>query len=87
MKRFVNLPCFLLLSYTTKVLITGASIGDAIGLIALSTLAGWWFYLDENREPDINEKAKADVLKLAQELDLIKSSLSSLKLVNTFGKR
>ena len=82
MKRFINLPCILLSILTLKVLFTGTSIGDAIGLFALGSLSGFWFYLEENREEPINEQCKKDILTLAKEIDTVKAALNSVKLAN-----
>lgn len=74
-----NLPLIALLLFTGRLVVFGASLGDAIVVTALSTLCGATAYLKSHKTPDINGDLKS-------ELDSMKSALASIKLGKSLGR-
>lgn len=87
MKSFLNLPTLLLFSFLVRTLIFGADFGNALALLALSGLYGFYLFLEVNKQPDINEQTKKDMVQLKNELELVKSALNSVKLGIGFNGR
>lgn len=77
----------LLSSIVIRVLIFGASIDEAIGIIALSSLYGFYLYIQSSKEEPINDIIKAEFEVLKQELKTTKDSVSSLKMGQGLIKR
>lgn len=71
----INFPSFLLSTYTIRLLITGASIGDSIALIGLLGLYGFTYFLQDKKEVPVNDIVKKDLETLAKEVMIIKNSL------------
>lgn len=75
----INYSVALLCLLVGKVLITGASIGDAIAIAALAGLYGFTYYVESKREIPINDQIKS-------ELEQMRSSINGLKISKTFQK-
>lgn len=71
------LMCFMAL--VARMLVCGASIGDALTATAAVALHGFQLYLQskEAKKPD-------ESIMLREELDQLKSAVSALKLVRTY---
>ncbi len=72
MKKYNNLPTVILLAFASRMVITGASIGDSITMLALSGLFGFYHFIESNREPIVNKEIK-------DRLDTLKKSHSNVK--------
>ena len=78
------LPQVLLSSLLIKCLITGSSIGDALGLIGLASLVGFNLYLDVKREIPVNKEIKDRLLELEESVRETKSKVSAIVLSSPF---
>lgn len=72
----------LLVSFLIKLLITGASIGDSLVIIALAGLFAFCHYLESKKEEPINTQVKIELTKVKEELAEVKSGLTAFKLSN-----
>lgn len=74
-----NLPLIALLMFTGRLVVLGASLGDAIVVVALSALCGATAFAKSKIVPDVNGDLKA-------ELDNIKTTIAAIKLGRTLGR-
>lgn len=81
------LPAILLSAYIVRLLLVGASIGEALVIISLSSLLGLKMYLEDNKEEPINDEIKKQITQLNEELKTIKDSVASIKLGVHFNKK
>lgn len=75
----INYSVVLLCLLVGKVLITGASIGDAVAISALSALYGFIYYTEANKAVVVNEDIKQDIEQL-------KSNVNALKIAKTMQR-
>jgi len=77
-----NFPILILSLFLLRLLITGASIGDAIALIALSGIYGFFKYLEHMKQPDINAEVKAQLEQVKADMSEVKNVVNTMKLGN-----
>lgn len=86
MLKSINFPLIALSLLSLRAVIFSASIGDAIGIVALSGVVCFTNYLKhvkiEDPTKDIREALAESQLKIEE----IKSTVNSLKLARTYGK-
>jgi uncharacterized membrane protein YfbV (UPF0208 family) len=80
------LPSILLVSFLIRLLVTGASIGDAIVIIALSALFAGWYWLETKKEPVPNAEIKNKIVELEEQLKLTKDKINSVALASSFKR-
>ena len=73
--------CILLL----RIIIFGASFGDALAFLGICATHSYLFYLNNKKEIPINQEVKEEISQMRQEHLELKSQLNSLKLGNVFG--
>lgn len=82
-KKHLNFPTLILGIFILRLLITGAGIGDAIVILALSLLYGGWVYLDSKKEIPVNIEIinKIDTIETNNiiKITTLESELKSLK--------
>lgn len=78
-----NIQIVLLVAFTARLVVFGASIGDALALFALAGLFGFNQWLNSNKEEPVNEKVKADITELKTQV----SNLGSALQLKTLTKR
>jgi len=78
MDKYLPLPFFLLLSFLVRLLFTGANIGEAIVIIALSCLYGFFHFLHNKKEPEVNKDLKNRLVEMEEQHKLLKDKVSSL---------
>ncbi len=81
MEKFISLGAVLV--FGLRLVIKGASIGDAGALAALCALYGFSLYLETKKQQPINDSFKAEV---RLELEQIKTSMNGLKISKAFGR-
>lgn len=67
------------LIFATRLVILGASIGDAVALIGLCALYAYTLYLDSNKEEPINDQIKSEVEQL-------RNAVNALKVAKSLGR-
>jgi len=80
MSKYLNLPSFLLSFFLIRLLITGCGIGDSIALVALSSLYGFYCYLDSRKEPELNKDYKDRLLALEEQIKTTREKVNSITL-------
>lgn len=86
LKSLSYLPIFLLLAFVIRLLFLGASVGDAIALLSLSGLYGYYLYLENNKEEPINEQTKKQLEQMNLDLREMKSTIQAIKLGNSYKR-
>ena len=66
LNKIKDLSQILLSCFVIRLLVTGATVGDALVIIALSTLYGVYHYLEVKKVPEVN-KDILDRLALVEE--------------------
>jgi hypothetical protein len=79
-------PHFLLFSLLIRILIVGASLGEAIIMLVFGSIYAGHEYLDHIREPEANKAIKDDLAALKESHESLKNKVSSVTLANTFRK-
>lgn len=77
MKQYIPMSAFCLFLF--RLLYTGASIGDALALLTLAALYGWYLYLEAKTPIE-------DYSKLSKEIDQLKGNINSLKMGATLRR-
>jgi hypothetical protein len=78
--KITHLGQILLSSFLVRLLITGASIGDALALMGLGAVYGIHIYLDAKKIPDPNIEHKARIDSLENKIQLLESKLGVMTL-------
>ncbi len=81
MEKFISLGAVLV--FGTRLVVKGASIGDAGALVALCALYAFFLYLETKKQLPINDSFKAEV---RLELEQLKTSMNGIKLTKTLGR-
>jgi hypothetical protein len=79
MLKKINYPLSAMLVLGARLVVKGASIGDAVALAALCGLYAYTLYLASKIETPINDSVKND-------LEQLRNAVQSLKIAKTFGK-
>lgn len=80
LKHFSHLSPIILLLYSTRLLILGSHIADAIVLTSLACLYGFWLYLEGIKEPEANVELKERIIALEASLSATKEKVNSINL-------
>lgn len=80
MNKIKSLTQLLVSSYLIRLLITGASIGDALVIISLSSLYGLFLYLDNKKQPEANKDLKDRIIAVEEMVQKANSKVSALQL-------
>lgn len=80
MKSLLNIPTIVLIAYLTRLLVTGASLGDAMVIIGLSLLYAGNSYLESKREVPANKAILDRIVELEEQNKVIKDHVNGLKL-------
>jgi hypothetical protein len=80
MKKAINLPAIALVAYLTRLLVTGASIGDAIFAVALCALYGFWCFTELKRQVPVNKAIMDRICDLEEQLKVTKEKVNSFHL-------
>ncbi len=78
-----HLPCLFLFSLLTKVIVFGASTGDALALIALSSLYGFHLHLESKKEVPANKTILEKLSFLEEQYRLSSAKVAALQIQNT----
>lgn len=73
-----SVPFVLILAYISLLTVRQPNIADAIVVLGLVVLAGFKYYLDSNKAPDIKREILAEVRKTEEELKALKGQVGSL---------
>jgi hypothetical protein len=76
-------PHILIFSYLIRLLITGASLGDALVMFVFGSLLGGHSYLEHAKEPPANTDIKERLLKLEESHESVKGKVSSMTIAKT----
>lgn len=80
MNKLLNLPTLLIISFLIRILINGATIGEAIVMLALSALYAGFYYLDYKKEPEANKEIRNKIVELEEQLKITKDKVNSVAL-------
>lgn len=86
MRSHFNLPSIILASYLSRLLYTGASVGDALVIIGLSGLYAGYVYLDNKKQPQANKDLWDRVVALEEQLKIAKDKVNALSLASGLRK-
>ncbi len=85
MKEF-NIPIFLLLSILLRVLALGAGLGEALVLIALTSLYGFWIYLESKKQVPVNKDILERIIFIEEKMQLTQDKLNSIVIGSHFKR-
>jgi len=85
LKRYF--PHFLIFSYLIRLLICGASLGDALVVLVFGALYAGHEYLDHIREPEANKELKNQIKSLQESQELLKNKVGSVTIAGTFARK
>lgn len=80
LKSLMNVPTIALFCYLGRLLYTGASIGDSVVIIGLSSLYAGWVYLESKKEFPVNKAILDRIVELEEALKVTKTQVDGLKL-------
>lgn len=80
MEKFLNFPTVILSLFIIRPMILGASIADALVIIGLSALYGFYYYNESKKEPIANKALVDRIVELEEQSRITKESVHSLKL-------
>lgn len=80
MEKHLKFPPLILLSFLIRLLITGASIGDALVMIALCSVYAGYLYLESKKDPIANKSLVDRIVEIEEQVKLNKEVVHSLKL-------
>lgn len=86
MEKYLKLPTLALIALLLRVLVTGASIGEAIGLIGLAALYAYQLYLNHKLEPIANKNLWDRVIALEEQLQSTREKVNAVQLGNSFKR-
>ncbi len=82
----LNIPILLLLSVLVRVLALGAGFGEALVLIALVSLYGFWIYLESKKQVPVNKDILERIIFIEEKLQLTQDKINSI-VISTHFKR
>jgi hypothetical protein len=80
MFRMNHISIVLLSLLLFRVLITGAQIGEAIGLLSLAGLSALQLYIEFKREPEVNKELKTRLVTLEDKVSKQDGKISAITL-------
>ncbi len=88
MKYLLNLAPIALSTYLIRLLITGATIGDSLTIIGLSSLYAFFLFLESKKQVPVNDDVWNRIIELEDRVKQHHDSISAFNIKNTFlGKR
>lgn len=78
--KIKSLTQVLLSAFLVRLLVTGASIGDALALISLSGLYAFWCYLEFKKEPEANKEIKNKLFELEEKVRTTENKIGAFSL-------
>ena len=75
-----SLSQLLVPAYTIRLLATGASLGDALVIIALSGIYAFYMYLEEKRELEVNKDIKDRLVQVETMVQQANTKVSAMQL-------
>ncbi len=82
----LDIPTSLLICYLTRLLIFGASVGDALVMLSLAGLFGFIQHLNTKKIPEVNQEIKSDLELIKKEFTDVKSKVNALTIGNQFRR-
>lgn len=70
-----------------RVLITGASLGEALGLFALSALYAFHLFLESKKEPIANQDLWNRLIELEEAHKSVRDKISSIQVASSFKRQ
>ena len=67
-------------AYVIRLLITGASIGDALVIIALSGIYAFYMHLEAKREPEVNKDLKDRLVSVEAMVQQANTKVSAMQI-------
>ena len=86
MEKYLNFPLLILSAFLIRPIYSGASIGDALVLISLSSLYGVYYYLENKKSPVANQELINRIVELEESIRITKESIHSIKLGTSFKR-
>jgi len=68
--------------FLVRLLITGASIGDALVIIALAALYGLYLHIEAAKEPSVNEDIRLSIKALEEKVSKSENKIGAMSLRN-----
>lgn len=87
MEKYVNLPTFLILALLSRILVTGASIGESIALLSLSGLYSYFLFLESKKSPKANQELWNRVIELEEQLKLTRDKVNTVHLSSVMKRQ
>lgn len=78
LNKVKSLTQILLSAFLIRLLVTGASIGDALTMLSLSSLYGFWMYLQSKVEISPNKEIKDRVVELEERLSTVQNKVGAM---------
>lgn len=86
MYNYTDLPAFLLLAFLIRLLATGASFGDALVILSLSALVGFYHWVSDKKEPEVNKAILDRIVELEESTKLVKDKVNSINFGSTLKR-
>lgn len=80
MLKMISLPQILLSAFLIRLLVTGASIGDALALLSLSGIYAFYLYLESKKIPEANKDIKDRLVAIEDKVQKAESKIGLLTL-------
>lgn len=82
MRKYLNLPAFLVSAYVIRLLLVGASLGDSITILALSSLYFLTYYFKSHKDEPVNKLVIDRIVELEETVKATKEKMNSFSLGN-----
>lgn len=86
MVKYLILPSISLIAYLIRLLITGASIGDALVMIGLSSLYFAIYYYKGHIEEPVNKEIQDRIVELEEQVKVSKDKMNAIVLTSSFKR-
>lgn len=80
------LPTIVLIALLCRILVTGAGVGEALALLALSGLYGFHLYLNHKKAPKANQELWDRVISLEEQIKITKEKVSAVQIGNSLKR-
>lgn len=87
MKILLNLAPCLLGAYLLRLLITGASVGDSLTIIGLSSLYAYFLYLESKKQLPVNQEVWDRLIEVEERVKQHHDSISAFNIKNTLFRK
>lgn len=86
MKNILSIPSLVLISFTIRMLITGADIGDALVIIGFSGLYAYYLFLESKKDVPVNKDILDRIVATEEQLQVVKSKTDSIMISTTLRR-